>query len=56
VARTADKPDVQTDDHVLFVVDEEEFDAAAQDPRVHDFHEQADAEFRRLEDAGRIIY
>jgi hypothetical protein len=45
----------ESDDQVLFVVDEEEFEAAVRDPRVQAFHDEADAEFRRLEEAGRVI-
>ena len=50
------KYDLQAQGKEAFVIYEEDLEESKRDPRVNAFHEEAWAEFNRLEAEGRIIY
>ena len=57
MAKPIDKKyDLQAQGMKDFVIYEEDFEESTRDPRVKAFHEEAWAEFKRLEAEGRIIY
>jgi hypothetical protein len=57
MAKPIDKKyDLQAQGKEAFLIYEEDLEESARDPRVKAFHEEAWAEFKRLEAEGRIIY